>query len=688
MQAFALEAWRELSSRWIWPALLHSVWIGLLTASLAALLLQAAVKCTHRARHAILLSGLVLVIVGPVLAMALQHAIAVLLPLDRTASFEMITVTRSGERATTVAEEEHLRMSVAPLERVQSQSFFDFRDQLASFVRVANRVRSFLVTVWLLCVMTIGGCFVLGANSLLRLSRQAEPAAEHIQRTAGAMARRLRLARVPPVLVHARVQEPFLGGIFRPAILLPGRAIAGIRRDRLEAILAHELAHARRLDHIINLAQRMVEMFLFFHPAVHWLSRSLRRQREFCADALAVRLTSDPLALAGALESVALLRLSSAPAPAGASTLGGHSTFLLPRIQELLGMKPSRKRFDLWPLAALPAAGFSALFAASAGVAQDRPGQSVAQTAEKPAAAPAQKASSSTDTGSRPIAVPAPARDDLDSMIVYDVRFLAGNPKSLRGFLLEQRELPDQERDCSAWIIDEKTLGDWLKRAGADARTKVVHAPKITAFEEASAKVFNGPKYKQRFVESMKLESEGQMPVAGPPSPSSDPNAEQPGKGKMPSSRATVKVKTWGGEFLGTMLQVKGTILPGKIRVSVDVRDSSFIAEGAHHNKTESAINDRLAQARYSPIIERQSHVACEIPSGSYLAICMGLRPEPVTPYTATGPVTGVEPGGATQPEARIDAGERLFVFILGAREAADVAAKLKERSSAPNGVR
>ncbi len=319
-----------------------------------------------------------------------------------------------------------------------------------------------------------------------------------------------------------------------------------MRSDRLDAILAHELAHARRFDHIINLAQRMVEMFLFFHPAVHWLSRSLRRQREFCADALAVRLTSDPLALAGALESVALLRLSSSPAPAGASTLGGHSTSLLPRIQELLGMKPSRKRFDLWPLAALPATGFLALFAASAGLAQDRPGKSVAQAGEKLAPSPAQIPSSSSDTGSRPIAAPAPAPDDPDSMIVYDVRFLAGDPKTLRGLLLEQRELPDQEPNCSAWIIDKKTLGDWWKRAREDARTKVVQAPKITAFEEASATVFNGPKYKQRFVESMKLETEGQMPLAGPPSPNSVPNAEQRDKEKMQAERGDRQSKNPG----------------------------------------------------------------------------------------------------------------------------------------------
>ncbi len=96
MQAFALEAWRELSSRWIWPALLHSVWIGLLAASLASLLNQAMAHRSHRARHAILLAGVGMVVAGPVLATALQHAIAVLLPKETTSAWEITAFTGSS----------------------------------------------------------------------------------------------------------------------------------------------------------------------------------------------------------------------------------------------------------------------------------------------------------------------------------------------------------------------------------------------------------------------------------------------------------------------------------------------------------------------------------------------------------------------------------------------------------------
>ena len=68
MQAFAIESFQDMSTRWIWSALLHSVWISLFAASTAALIIQAAARLSHRARHAILLGAMALVIVGPPIA--------------------------------------------------------------------------------------------------------------------------------------------------------------------------------------------------------------------------------------------------------------------------------------------------------------------------------------------------------------------------------------------------------------------------------------------------------------------------------------------------------------------------------------------------------------------------------------------------------------------------------------------
>ena len=45
-------------------------------------------------------------------------------------------------------------------------------------------------------------------------------------------------------------------------------------------VIAHELAHIRRHDYLVNLMQAAVETLLFYHPGVWWVSRQVRIERE------------------------------------------------------------------------------------------------------------------------------------------------------------------------------------------------------------------------------------------------------------------------------------------------------------------------------------------------------------------------------------------------------------------------
>lgn len=91
--------------------------------------------------------------------------------------------------------------------------------------------------------------------------------------------------RVTPALaLTERVIVPQVVGLWRPVILLPAAALAGLRADELEMILAHELAHVRRHDLWANLVQRLAEAVLFFNPAVWYLSRRISTYREYCCD--------------------------------------------------------------------------------------------------------------------------------------------------------------------------------------------------------------------------------------------------------------------------------------------------------------------------------------------------------------------------------------------------------------------
>jgi hypothetical protein len=119
-------------------------------------------------------------------------------------------------------------------------------------------------------------------------------------------------------------------------ILIPAATIAGLSAEQLEMVLAHELAHIRRFDHLVNLGQMLIETLLFYHPSVWWVSAQIRQERELCCDDAAVRVCGNPIAYARALTELEKLR---PPAPLVA--IGAASNPLLYRIQRLMGIRKS-----------------------------------------------------------------------------------------------------------------------------------------------------------------------------------------------------------------------------------------------------------------------------------------------------------------------------------------------------------
>jgi beta-lactamase regulating signal transducer with metallopeptidase domain len=103
--------------------------------------------------------------------------------------------------------------------------------------------------------------------------------------------RALGITRPVRVAAGDGVRVPAVLGVVWPVILLPAAIANGMPVEQLRMILAHELAHVRRHDYLVNLLQLLVEAALFFNPAAWWLSRQVRVEREACCDALAVRAT-------------------------------------------------------------------------------------------------------------------------------------------------------------------------------------------------------------------------------------------------------------------------------------------------------------------------------------------------------------------------------------------------------------
>jgi len=209
-------------------------------------------------------------------------------------------------------------------------------------------VRPWLLPAWCCGVLLLSARTVLAWVITQRMARQDThaPAAPWREALAHAL-RRVRLSRPVRMLASARVDVPMVIGLWRPLILVPAGALTGLTPAQLEAILAHELAHIRRHDYLVNLLQSLVETLLFYHPAVWWLSHRIRVEREHCADDLAVQCCGDAVLYARALAHIEELRFAAAPQPA----LGVGGGALLARIRRLLsGTEASTPRRP-WRLA-------------------------------------------------------------------------------------------------------------------------------------------------------------------------------------------------------------------------------------------------------------------------------------------------------------------------------------------------
>ena len=123
------------------------------------------------------------------------------------------------------------------------------------------------------------------------------------------LARKWSMRMVPALARAEEVLVPKIVGLVRPTILLPVSAITCLSTEELELILAHELAHVRRYDMWVNLAQRVAEVVLFFNPALWYLSRRISTLREYCCDELTCRATSGSDAELRTCYAGALLRI-------------------------------------------------------------------------------------------------------------------------------------------------------------------------------------------------------------------------------------------------------------------------------------------------------------------------------------------------------------------------------------------
>jgi beta-lactamase regulating signal transducer with metallopeptidase domain len=316
----------------------HFLWQGAAIAALAAVLLQLTGRRSPNVRYLIACAALVLMLAAPALTARLlwldagQRVADVHAAIGSESTRASATLTLEASRGTGPVDQTIVQRTDASRGAVAISSLTR-NIGIADTLRIeSDRIVRGIAFAWL-----IGVAFLLARMGaawwhIAHLHRRAlATQASAWQNACRRIAYRLGLPAAAHVIESAAVDVPTVVGWIRPVIILPVAALAPLTPAQVEAILAHELAHIRRHDYAVNLLQTIAETLLFYHPAVWWISRCIRSEREHCCDDVAVRMCGDAVAYAQALADLEAWRASS-PQIALAATGGS----LLARIRRIL----------------------------------------------------------------------------------------------------------------------------------------------------------------------------------------------------------------------------------------------------------------------------------------------------------------------------------------------------------------
>jgi TonB family protein len=296
-------------------ALLHFLWQGAVIAGAAAWLFYCLRRASAASRYA---AGCI-----ALLTMALAPVATTLRAVDAPPTFDRTVDVRVSDRAG----------GGGPFITASAQTPAPTRaDSSIAAMDGLSRVLPAVVLAWAAGVLVLTLNLTAAFARARRVKRNARPVADPWRRQMMTLVERIGLSRAIAFSESAAIDVPTLIGWMRPAILVPGSVLSGLTPSQLDAILTHELAHVRRHDYLVNVIQSAIETLLFYHPAVWWVSRRVRLERELCCDDVVVSVRADRVVYARALASLEEIR-GRQPALGLAATGGGD---LLARVRRIL----------------------------------------------------------------------------------------------------------------------------------------------------------------------------------------------------------------------------------------------------------------------------------------------------------------------------------------------------------------
>jgi len=245
--------------------LIHSLWIGMIIALLAGIIISLTRKSAAALRYRLLCVVLVLFVIAIGITYSIELHSNPATPITTGATKLLITITDAT--------------SIHQGATVQNQNMIE---RAREFL---NQNMSIIFLVWALFFVLKSLKMVSGLLYIQRIRNyKVHAVAEEFKHKIEMFSRQIGIRQTVCLVQSELVKVPVAIGWLKPLILLPMGIILQLPAEQLDSILWHELAHIRRRDYLVNILQGLVETVFFFNPGLLWLSSLIRAEREACCD--------------------------------------------------------------------------------------------------------------------------------------------------------------------------------------------------------------------------------------------------------------------------------------------------------------------------------------------------------------------------------------------------------------------
>jgi beta-lactamase regulating signal transducer with metallopeptidase domain len=325
-------------------ALIHFLWQGALIGLIASALLFALRKRSSESRYLVGSTAMGACLVTFIATVLVLNDSSNVMPDETSvASASNVHTTepqRPGQEASPLAEGDEkfaLAGVVSPAEPKEPAG-----EKLAT-VRPSNTTTMQIVAIiWILGILLMTARFTRQYLGTRRLRRSGlsdpDPGSGRLFTT---IRKRLGINPAVRMFCSTLAETPMVVGWFRPVVLMPISVLSSLDEEELTLVFLHELTHIRRQDHLLNLIQSVVEIVLFYHPIVWWLSRQIRIEREHCCDDTMLRQGTVPGRLARTLFKLESMRVEHPRnTPIVTTATGGN---FMQRITRLVGTSSTKR---------------------------------------------------------------------------------------------------------------------------------------------------------------------------------------------------------------------------------------------------------------------------------------------------------------------------------------------------------